>query len=373
MASAGCSKSSVTPDPSTPDSYEPSTTPISFQTEYNWGDEEETTRGVIKGGVFEDGDTFGVFAYYNAGGTSATEPNFMNNQEVIYDSGNGSWSYSPIKYWSNNTNDTFDFYAYSPYSASKVVVDSSGEESDTSEDVSADESVDEQETEDVIVVTGNADNPTIKFTPSTDVASQIDLMIAQPNHITNIDKSKEVSFTFKHMLTQIRFSAAHTCANEDAEINILSITLKANPNASGTFDADGNFIWKTYSQQSPEAEYIISRTKNQLISEPIVALTDGTYTDLMPEDGTDGVMLIPQTLIGSEPVIDVVFTYQGTTATVSTLNQSVTFKNSTGLPVGASARFLFEINVDEDEIVSIKGDNIVVEDWVTNELGDYAI
>lgn len=75
---------------------------------------------------------FGVFAYY----TEATvwesaelgypEPNFMNNQQVTYSS--GQWTYTPTKYWPNDNNpaDTDDatgsqtysylsFFAYAPY------------------------------------------------------------------------------------------------------------------------------------------------------------------------------------------------------------------------------------------------------------------
>ena len=42
-------------------------------------------------------------------------PNFMYDQEVTYDSGAGKWTYSPVKYWPNNPENTITFWAYSPY------------------------------------------------------------------------------------------------------------------------------------------------------------------------------------------------------------------------------------------------------------------
>lgn len=78
---------------------------------------------------------FGVFAFqtndtYPAGGTGKT-PNFMYNQKVTY--GSSVWSYSPLKYWPNNTtqdmhggsghatittpDDYVSFFAYAPYVA----------------------------------------------------------------------------------------------------------------------------------------------------------------------------------------------------------------------------------------------------------------
>ena len=39
----------------------------------------------------------------------------MFNQKVER-AGNGSpWTYSPVKYWSNNTTDRLSFFAYAPY------------------------------------------------------------------------------------------------------------------------------------------------------------------------------------------------------------------------------------------------------------------
>ena len=81
---------------------------------------------------------FGVFAYHHGSdawstwhaGGSKTSPNFMYNQEMIYDN-LGYWTYSPVKYWpngkdaanpdypSNTANEAsaqkVSFFAYAPY------------------------------------------------------------------------------------------------------------------------------------------------------------------------------------------------------------------------------------------------------------------
>lgn len=45
--------------------------------------------------------------------TTAT-PNFMYNQNVLYNSTTPSWYYSPVKYWSEDMSDYYSFFAYAP-------------------------------------------------------------------------------------------------------------------------------------------------------------------------------------------------------------------------------------------------------------------
>lgn len=75
-------------------------------------------------------DGFGVFAFlgnndwlYAAGSTQ--QPDFMYNQQVKWDAGPSVWTYSPLKYWPNETGsdavsdntDRLSFFAYAPYVA----------------------------------------------------------------------------------------------------------------------------------------------------------------------------------------------------------------------------------------------------------------
>ena len=105
-------------------------TPITFGT---FTPKEAVTRV----GIIDDEEDlathngFGVFAYYTAGAdySVTAKPNFMFNQQVVGTSGaTPTWSYSPIKYWPNNTQrdgttdydisvnkDKLSFFAYAPY------------------------------------------------------------------------------------------------------------------------------------------------------------------------------------------------------------------------------------------------------------------
>ena len=85
-----------------------------------------TTEDILK----QDGNGFGVFAYYTDNGTynpSTSKPNFMYNQRVYWDT--DAWTYTPVKYWPNDfstdevdnqaaigsSNDRLSFFAYAPY------------------------------------------------------------------------------------------------------------------------------------------------------------------------------------------------------------------------------------------------------------------
>ncbi len=65
---------------------------------------------------------FGVFAYVTTGDYGSSKPNMMYNQLVEYSG--SSWTYSPTKYWPNETGSTFaqstavqkvSFFAYAPH------------------------------------------------------------------------------------------------------------------------------------------------------------------------------------------------------------------------------------------------------------------
>ena len=74
----------------------------------------ETTKAGVAGDLDAfsfKGPGFGVYGY-----VSASEPDFMKNQHISW---NGSaWTYSPLKYWPNQTSTKVSFYAYAPYVAS---------------------------------------------------------------------------------------------------------------------------------------------------------------------------------------------------------------------------------------------------------------
>lgn len=126
---------------------------------------------------------FGVFAYYTGQktfdnymtGASNKNPNFMDNEHV-YKIANGTWDYTPGKYWPNNGGDKVSFFAYAPY----------------------------------IEGTTLGEDQTIKFTVASDIKNQVDLLW---NKQPKIDQTKQTStnnkvlFNFTHALSRIGLTA----------------------------------------------------------------------------------------------------------------------------------------------------------------------
>lgn len=137
---------------------------------------------------------FGIMAYYTGRKTweqmvtdnpTDLKPTFMFNQKVTYDNVNSVWTYSPVKYWPNDTQAKVSFFAYAPY-----------ESSETGDRVGIVTSK--------ITDTGT---PKIAFSlkPSDKLEEMVDLVVA-----TAKDKSQTadaISFDFAHILSKIAFKA----------------------------------------------------------------------------------------------------------------------------------------------------------------------
>lgn len=76
------------------------------------------TRGTGKFATAGELKNVGVFAYFTHGkfNENTAIPNFMYNQLVEKQQDEGTWSYSPVKFWpDNSTTDKISFFAYAPY------------------------------------------------------------------------------------------------------------------------------------------------------------------------------------------------------------------------------------------------------------------
>ena len=76
------------------------------------------TRGTGKFATAGELKNVGVFAYFTHGkfNENTAIPNFMYNQLVEKQLDEGTWSYSPVKFWpDNSTTDKISFFAYAPY------------------------------------------------------------------------------------------------------------------------------------------------------------------------------------------------------------------------------------------------------------------
>lgn len=75
------------------------------------------TRAATEYTTAADLTDIGVFACFTNGAFSegSATPNFMYNQKVERRAADGSWTYSPVKYWPENTTAKISFFAYAPY------------------------------------------------------------------------------------------------------------------------------------------------------------------------------------------------------------------------------------------------------------------
>ncbi len=158
------------------------------------------TKGSVLDNTVETGlpkQGFGVFAYYtddvHYNGTAGTgsKLNFMNNTHVTSNDGT-TWTYSPLKYWPNETNDRLTFFAYAPY-------DDADDEANTSSGY------------DNIKFEVNNGDPIVEFTVNGTVKNQQDLVWSRTNNKDiiknpNVDVTEKVKFNFAHALARIGFT-----------------------------------------------------------------------------------------------------------------------------------------------------------------------
>lgn len=107
-----------------------------------------TTRGTVQNETtLKSSDNgVGVFAMYTKKGDSETDENagqygstdhasfsdnLMQNVHLIYNSNSSAWTYSPRRYWPNNSTEYVSFLAYAPYQTTSPLVDLNGNASQT--------------------------------------------------------------------------------------------------------------------------------------------------------------------------------------------------------------------------------------------------
>ena len=207
---------------------------------------------------------FGVFAYYQDGAdynSSTDKPNFMYNQKVTWNSG---WTYSPLKYWPNETTndsqsapyqatattkDKLSFFAYAPY------VDGTS-----------------FTTTGITGLSGNntAGDPTVSYAVSKDPDNNVDLLwgvapagfsytdvsggttsvsVGTPlKDLVKPDKDQKVKFLFQHALSRIDLSVVSAIdqiaagddggiyTNTDTRVLIEEVKIWGEFGTSGTLD-----------------------------------------------------------------------------------------------------------------------------------------
>ena len=169
---------------------------------------------------------FGVFGFYDDNKTynsSTDTPNFMYNQQVAWSTGDKAWTYSPLKYWPNETGtdesdrrtDHLSFFACAPYLKNDPRLSFSGN--------------------------SQAGDPIATYITPADLGQCLDVLYATDadgNPLTNLTKQNvggSVTFYFHHTMSRLNFNvraafdeiAAGSNAKADStRITIESITLE---------------------------------------------------------------------------------------------------------------------------------------------------
>ena len=230
----GCSKDEVTPEVDTAPEVDTSgailftaSRPSSY-----------ITRNMIENVEDLQSAGFGVFAYYTGDQNwstagASTIPSFMYNQQVTWDSGQGQWTYSPVKYWPNNNNPAdgsgatgsesknyLSFFAYAPYGASYIT----GFSANNAEGAPS------------VNYTWGANNDLL-YAAQTD-RYKYDSVDANDNGRIG----ETVLFNFRHALCKVQFKVRRSNTSHAVSLKSLSVSFKT----TATFDL-GSASWSSHS------------------------------------------------------------------------------------------------------------------------------
>ena len=197
---------SVTNEPSVP-------VPIGFSSDVASA-ESPQTRGTVLTAI----DKLRLFASYT--GTADWDPSsysfdYMYDQSLEKSGTDGSWTYSPLKYWPVNPADKISFFAYAP------------EEAKTKGYIS--------------VSAASTSNPVFTYTLPAKESDKLDLLIAGTLNCTNA--TNKVVLSMKHALTQVTFKAKN---GDPAKISNITLTA-----ATVTMPGTGTLTFNSASSSVP--------------------------------------------------------------------------------------------------------------------------
>lgn len=190
------------------------TSPIGFSSDV------PQTRATKEYGSAADLTDIGVFAYFTNGTFSegSSTPNFMYNQKVERQA-DGSWTYSPVRFWPGNTTDKISFFAYAPY----VDHAASGGSNPSFQGKTA------------------AGYPQLTYTVPAAEADQIDLLAAVPLMNRTAPAGEQVKFKLKHALTKVNVGI-----KSEVGITVTALSVNNVPATATLTFTDSGFDWGSY-------------------------------------------------------------------------------------------------------------------------------
>lgn len=210
---------------------------------------------------------FGVWALLD--NATVTDELILNNAEVTYNSEAGSWKYSPLRYWIDES--VFTFLAAYPYDESIYTLDKSN----------------------------SSLNLSLSETPS-----QEDYLMATNMTDTSVEGfARTVDLQFKHILTSVSLNIWRDHGkHQNDQMRIRKVTL-SNILKGGTYSSNTD-RWAVSNERLTMEKIYEGGSDEDNIGAAQVN-DDGTLetiTRLGPADPFGDMMLIPQTLDGSSPV-----------------------------------------------------------------------
>ena len=205
---AACSKDDATTDDGTQTAIKFEATTSFFQ-----------TRSIISTNTdLQAASGFGVFAYYTEdvawANTTNPTPDFMYNQLVTYNTDH--WTYTPVKYWPNNSDHKVSFFAYAPHNGTGITA---GHDNTTKQAI--------------ITYTWGTTNDLLFDNSTTN------------RDLTKPDISATVPFTFRHAVANVEFKVRRK-EQTGSTITLHGLTVTSDANTAGTF----NLVSGTWTAQT---------------------------------------------------------------------------------------------------------------------------
>lgn len=282
-------------------------TPIAFRDAYTAQPTRSSAAYSVEQGI-DAGQSIGVYAYYhdNTTWSAVAVPNFMWNQQATCLEKGGNFTYSPLKYWPNESEDKLSFIAYFPYTDVDAA-DPESEESPTKTGLTP------------LMANSDAGMPSFRFTVKESADDQVDFLLSEllpnlpngtsavspgnPDDRSTLTVTDRVRFLFHHMTSKVEFRIV---AATEVRADIAHFLLKS-LSVSNLYK-DGK-LTPTYNTSTGETSYAWSEQSAKHGTSPAYSFPLKTMT---------GYLMMPQTL--SDDVMlsisyDVTFKSDGTTYT----------------------------------------------------------
>ena len=220
--------------------------PMSFGSYVSRPVSKAAAAGVVTNATLPANSSFGVFAFYQPGVVGASTghwadggwtPDFMFNQEVAFDG--SDYSYSPLRYWPANEENTLSFWAYWPYDLYSA--DNSGALKFYAAGGTA------------AYGASSEGLPTVKYTVPQDPAQQYDILFdsfAQTDRIaTGGATPGTVPFSFRHALALVEFQIKEGTGALVTSFELSDLAW------SGTCADPSTRVW---TEQGAVADYVLN-------------------------------------------------------------------------------------------------------------------